>query len=160
MTKDELQKLAVMVALNMGLDPALVCAMCATESSWNPDATRYEPAFYNRYISAMKGLSEEEMENRATSFGLLQIMGQVAREQGYDDPLENLLKNPVDGLTQGCKKLRKCISMESHEHSTYANDRAAALLRYNGGGDAGYPGRVMEHYADYAHLNNSATGQA
>lgn len=144
MTQQQLENIAVMVALNLGLDPSLVCAVCARESSWNPDATRYEAGFYSRYISSMKGLSDEEKTLRATSFGLMQIMGQTAREQGFDGNLETLFE-PVNSLTQGCKKLRSCLARES-------NDVQAALLRYNGGGATDYPALVMKHYADYAKL--------
>ena len=155
MTKEDLQKIAVAAALNAGIDPALVCAVCATESSWNPDATRYEPAFYKRYIESMTGLSMTEKTDRATSFGLMQIMGQVAREQGFDEPdLRAGLLNPLNAVTQGCRKLKKCLSLETHEHGTYAEDVNAGLLRYNGGGDANYPALVMSHYNDYAYLNS------
>lgn len=158
MDTSELQRIAVMVALNMGLDPALCCALIANESSWDPNVTRYEPAFFTRYVEKMVGLSDEEMRGRATSYGLTQIMGQTAREQGYEGPLEGL-KDPLTNCQQGFKKLQKCLSRESHEHGTYAEDVKAALLRYNGGGDSYYPERVMEHYKAYADLN-SATRHA
>lgn len=94
MTRAELEALAVETALEFGIEPALVCAVITNESSWKTDATRFEPAFFNRYISHMTGLSDEEKKNRATSFGLMQIMGQVAREQGFDGPLTDLFDPP------------------------------------------------------------------
>lgn len=154
MTKEGLILVATAAALNAGLDPALVCSVCAHESSWNPDALRYEPAFFKRYVESMAGLSDDEKAFRATSIGLMQVMGQVAREQGYDAPSLGSLTNPLDGLTQGCRKLKKCINLETHEHGTYMGDMAAALLRYNGGGNANYPSLVLEHYKDYAYLNS------
>lgn len=155
MKKEDLQKIAVMVALNMGLDPALVCAVCAHESGWNPEAMRYEPAFYHRYIESMEGLSDEEMTLRATSIGLMQVMGQTAREQHFADASLTALWDPLKGITEGCRKLKKCLSLEAHEHGTYMSDVAAALLRYNGGGNAHYPTLVLEHYKDYAYLNSA-----
>lgn len=144
MTQTELQAIAVGAALNAGLDPALVCAVCARESSWNPDATRYEAGFFSRYIESMKGLSEEEKTNRATSYGLMQIMGQTAREQGFDGPLESL-KEPLNAVTQGCRKLKHCLALSG-------GNVEGALLHYNGGGEPKYPQLVMIHYSDYAHL--------
>lgn len=146
MTKEELINTARLVALNMAMDPALVCSVCATESSWNPNATRYEPGFFRRYISSMKGLTEDEMGKRATSFGLLQIMGQVARELGFDGKDLIELLDPMTGLTYGCRKLKRCLEAEN-------GNVPAALLKYNGGGNAHYPDAVLSHYKDYAYLN-------
>jgi soluble lytic murein transglycosylase-like protein len=152
MNKEDLIKLATMASLNMGLDPALVCSLCAHESDgWQQFAVRYEPAFYDRYISSMKGLSETEMRMRATSFGLTQIMGQTAREQGYDAKFLTQLLEPLDNLRQGLTKLRRSLDKNG-------GSIPAALLSYNGGGNANYPDLVLGHYKDYAYLN-SATRQ-
>lgn len=146
MTREELQSVAVAAAFNHGLDPALVCSVCAHESSWNAEVVRYEPSFFHRYIESMKGLSDEEKQLRATSIGLFQVMGQVAREQGFDEPSLKGLFNPMVNAVHGCRKLRSCIQRES-------SDLNAALLRWNGGGNANYPSLVMKHYPDYAYLN-------
>ena len=149
MTQPELQGIAVMAALNHGLDPALVCAICSHESDgWQQYAVRYEPGFYRRYIQSMQGLSETEKTMRATSFGLMQVMGQVAREQGFDAKYLTELFDPLNAVTQGCKKLKKCLELEGGVAS-------AALLRYNGSGNANYPDLVMVHFKDYAYLNSA-----
>src|SRR5262245_59806469 len=76
--------LAKAAAARHGLDPALVCAICHHESEgWQPWAFRYEPAFYAKYIEVMVSLPATEKRARAFSYGLMQIMGQVAREQGF-----------------------------------------------------------------------------
>ncbi len=147
MTKDELQKVVVAAAVNVDIDPALACAVVSHESSWNPWAVRYEPGFYRRYIQSMQGLSETEKTMRATSFGLFQIMGQVAREQGFDGKYLTELCDPINAV-QGCRKLKRCLELENQSVS-------AALLRYNGGGDANYPTVVLEFYKDYAYLNSA-----
>lgn len=141
MTLPDLQQLAMNVAHKYGLDPFLVCAMCENESSWNPEAERYEPGFFHRYISSMKNLSEEEMRLRATSLGLMQVMGQVAREQGFTEPLSEL-KKPLNSLEHGCKKLAKCWR-------NHFGEVKAVLLAYNGGGDLGYPDRTLKLYNKY-----------
>lgn len=147
MSKEELLRVAISAALNVDLDPALVCSVCAHESDgWQPYAVRYEPAFYDRYISSMKGLTPTEMTMRATSFGLMQIMGQKAREQGFDGKFLTELLDPLNAVTRGCRELKR--QLEKH-----GQDVNAALLGYNGGGNANYPSLVMAHYKDYAYLN-------
>lgn len=147
MTKDELQTIVVAAALNVGIDPALACAVVSHESTWDPWAVRYEPGFYRRYIESMKGLSETEKTLRATSFGLFQVMGQVAREQSFDGKYLTELCDPINAV-QGCRKLKRCLENNG-------NDVTAALLAYNGGGNEKYPELVMGHYKDYAHLNSA-----
>ena len=147
MTKTELQVLAAAIADEYGLDCALVCAVCHHESeNWNQWAVRYEPAFYTRYIESMKNLTQTEKTMRATSFGLMQVMGQVAREQGFDAKYLTELLDPSKAITQGCKRLKKALDREN-------GNVPAALLNYNGGGNANYPDLVMKHYGDYTYLN-------
>ncbi|MGH9396208.1 MAG: hypothetical protein ACRD18_05090 [Terriglobia bacterium] len=50
-----------------GLDPVLVCAVIEQESNWEPWAIRYEPAFYDRYITSMTAIGETERRARAFS---------------------------------------------------------------------------------------------
>jgi soluble lytic murein transglycosylase-like protein len=139
-TRVNLEAVARSTALNMGINPALVLKICATESSWNPWAIRYEPGFYSRYIEKMTGLTDTEKTMRATSFGLMQVMGQVAREKGFDGKFLVELCDPLNGVTYGCKKLKECLDREK-------GDVRSALLRYNGGGDPHYPDRVFEQEA-------------
>lgn len=91
------------------LDPNLVSAICFVESGWNPLAARHEPDF--KYFSepgkwaASLGITEEtERLFQACSWGLMQVMGSVARELGYKGPLQNLC-SMWTGTEFGCKKL-------------------------------------------------------
>jgi soluble lytic murein transglycosylase-like protein len=152
MTQDELVKIALGAAITAELDPALVCAVCARESSWEPYSVRYEPAFYDRYISSMKNLSLTEMIMRSTSWGLMQIMGQTARELGFDGKYLSELLDPATGVLFGCKKLKRCLQ------NTNQNVQGA-LLAFNGGGEPAYPELVLANYAQFAYLN-TATRQA
>lgn len=135
----DMQQIAVMQAHKAGIDPALVKAVCSHESSWYPWAVRYEPAFFDRYIAGMKGLTATEMHNRSTSFGLMQIMGQTAREQGCRVQSLAELCDPMSGIEQGCIKLARCLK-------DHPGDVNAALLEYNGGSDLSYPNAVMAFY--------------
>lgn len=99
------QEVADRIAADFGLPPGLVRAFCQAESSWRPEATRYEPGFQRRYLS-FNQLSEEENKSRATSWGLMQIMGQTARELGFTGKYEDLL-DPETGIFWGCVYIKK-----------------------------------------------------
>ena len=107
MVKHEIRLEIEKAAAKYGLDPDYVEAHVMTESSGNPKATRYEPAFYSRYVVPLKIKDEKEAKCRATSFGLLQIMGQVAREMGFKGEFKDLC-GVIGGLDWGCRKLAKC----------------------------------------------------
>jgi soluble lytic murein transglycosylase-like protein len=139
---DYLTVLAKQKAADNGIDPALVCAICEQESGWDPWAVRFEPAFYTRYILPMKNIRATEAYTRAMSFGLMQIMGQTARELGYADTFLTGLCHPPVALDYGCKKLTKCLTAA-------AGDVEKALLRYNGGSNAEYGRQVMARMAKY-----------
>jgi soluble lytic murein transglycosylase-like protein len=142
MSTDGFIALARAAAEKHRLDPALVCALCHQESSWKPWAVRYEPEFFERYISHMKGVSPTEMQLRATSFGVMQILGQTAREFGFDGDFLTELLDPVIGLEYGCRKLQRAMDR--------ANDGVIeGLLLYNGGGDKQYPDRVLRYWPRY-----------
>lgn len=136
MSIEQLHALARSAAFDADLDQALVQALIEHESSWNPWAVRYEPLFYERYISHMNGLTATEMTLRACSFGLCQVMGQVAREQGFDGKFLTELLDPANSVRQGLIKLKKCIELA---HGVLQD----ALLRYNGGSDSNYPASVL-----------------
>jgi soluble lytic murein transglycosylase-like protein len=147
MNREDLIKVVLAAALNADIDPALACAVVSHESSWDTWAVRYEPAFFERYVLSMKGLNPTEMQLRAMSFGLFQIMGQTAREQGFDGRYLTELCDPVN-VNQGCRKLKRCLESE-------AGDVRNALLKFNGGGDAHYPEAVLGHYQDFAYMNSA-----
>ena len=118
------------------IDPALVCAVCEHESGgWNPWAIRFEPAFFDRYVVPMH-LNPTEGYARAFSYGLMQVMGQTAREFGFKDRYLTELCDPLVGVDYGCKKLSHCLEISK-------GDIRAALLKYNGGSNLQYPDLVL-----------------
>ena len=137
MSIEQLHAVVRSAAMDYQLDPSLMMALVEHESSWNPYAVRYEPSFYQNYISHMNGLTPTEMQLRACSFGLCQVMGQLAREQGFDGRFLTELCDPALSVKHGCIKVKK--SMEQ-AHGNLQD----ALLRYNGGSDTTYPGAVLQ----------------
>ena len=56
---------------------------------------RYEPAFFTKYVAPLytnNKITATEAYARGFSWGLMQVMGQVARESGFD---QHVVK-PVD----------------------------------------------------------------
>lgn len=85
----QLVVLARKAASAQSLDEALVCAVVEQESGWNPWAMRYEPAFFAKYVAGLYTnykVTASEAYARGFSWGLMQVMGQVARETGFEGP--------------------------------------------------------------------------
>jgi Transglycosylase SLT domain len=130
------------------LNREIVAGLIAVESGGVWWRRRFEPAFYDHYIRNKElGLlpgyvhlpgrdSATEKLDLATSWGLMQIMGQTAREAGFNKEMETLLF-PKTNVAFGAKKLRACLEREKFDYEK-------ALLRYNGGANAGYPTKVLD----------------
>jgi soluble lytic murein transglycosylase-like protein len=142
----QLVSLASNLAQAHGLDPALVCAVIEQESAWNTWAMRYEPAFFAKYVASLytnNKVSATEGYARGISWGLMQVMGQVARENGFTDRFLSGLCDPASGIEFGCRVLRKKLD--------YAKgDTVQGLLGWNGGGNPNYPVEVLARRATYA----------
>lgn len=137
----ELLALARAAATKHALDPALVCAVIEQESSWDTHAIRYEPAFRVHYVAPL-GLPPTEEVARSISWGLMQVMGQVAREHGFTGKFLSALCDPPAGLDVGCVVLAAKIKAASGEIPR-------ALQLWNGGANADYAPQVLARVANY-----------
>jgi soluble lytic murein transglycosylase-like protein len=124
------------------LNPALVCAVIEQESSWNPWAIRYEAAFRDRYVVPLR-LQEAEEIARSTSWGLMQVMGQVAREYGFTGNFLAELCSPNIGVDFGCLVL-------SDKLAKARGDVAKGLSLWNGGGNPDYSRSVISRLSGYS----------
>ena len=141
----QLVALARRAAAAQALDPALVCAVVEQESAWNPWAMRYEPAFFAKYVANLytnNKISAPEAYARGFSWGLMQVMGQVARETGFDVAFLSALCDPEQGLATGCRVLRR-------KFDARASDMTRALLAWNGGANPAYATQVLARRAHY-----------
>jgi soluble lytic murein transglycosylase-like protein len=138
--KLDLIRLAQRIASNFRLDPALICAIIEQESGWHPFVTRYEPAFERRYVDPL-GLDWEEDKGRSTSFGLMQIMGEVARELGFKSEFRHLLDIETN-LALGCQHFKAKLARAN-------DDVSKALQLWNGGGNPHYAEAVLARLLTY-----------
>lgn len=142
----DLVSMAKAAAVTHEIEPELVCAVVEQESGWETYATRYEPAFFTRYIAPLLTsgvvLNPTEGYARATSWGLMQVLGQVAREHGFLDRVMGRLCDPPIGLDIGCRVL-------SHKITVAEGNVSKALLLWNGGGNPAYPDQVLARVARY-----------
>jgi soluble lytic murein transglycosylase-like protein len=150
-TRADLIALARAAAEAHQLDAALVCAICEQESAWNPWAIRYEPAFFAHYVAPQLEagkISNTEAQARAFSWGLMQVMGQVAREHNFGAALPSAcdtlaqLCDPACGLEVGCTVFAAKLTA-AH------GDATRALQLWNGGGNPNYAAEVLARVARY-----------
>lgn len=105
------KELIIKSAEQFRLDANLISAVIRIESSGNPDAIRFEPRWHlfnnPQFYASHLGIERtDEEKHQATSWGLMQVMGAVARDLGFTDHMEMLLV-PELGVFYGCKKLKK-----------------------------------------------------
>lgn len=115
----------------MGVDPALATSITMVESlaCWPSKCSRFEPGW--RYLLTPEVFAvlntitvETEIKEQMTSWGPMHVMGSVARELGFRDPLP-LLFQPETGIRYGCLKLQRIEKIFESED--------AVISAYNAG---------------------------
>ena len=161
------EQLIATYATQNGLDAKLVTALVMVESGGNTNAWNPEPQyryFWNvrknapfRFLTVIESRSEippqdfpclagdpdQEWWGQQASWGLMQVMGALARELGYSDPyLPGLCSDPARNLSLGCLHLGRLLK--------WANGNVdKALAAYNGGkGGNMTPPYRNQFYAD------------
>lgn len=145
-TKESIIKLIRDTAEKMDLDPDLAQAIAAHESNFVPAVVRFEAKwsyFYcpESFASRLKITAESERALQAMSWNVMQVMGSVAREQGYSDHL-TLLVDPIPGVFYACKQLKKF-------HDIYENE-ACVIAAYN----AGSVRKLTEKFVNQAYVDD------
>lgn len=134
------------IAPEFGLDPLLVAAMIHHESGGVGLKTRYEPhtsryVLFPREHASHLGITVlTESTAQMHSYGLMQIMGFVARELGYKGYLIRLCEEEL-GLRYGCMKLKTCFQKYG--------DEAKAVSAYNQGSPRTTAGGMFENQKSY-----------
>lgn len=119
------------------IDPRLIAAMCMVESEGDTWAVRYEK-LWRHFLNPMRwaklvrvSTATEEICQRM-SWGLMQVMGTVARELGLKDDIPMLCR-PDIGLLYGVKKLRHCFNRATAENRLGIINAQWAISAYNCG---------------------------
>ena len=128
------------------LDVNLVLAIIDIESSFNPFKIRYEQKFRFRFhvVEFAKGCGVSpttESILQSCSWGLMQVMGCVARELGFSGILTELV-DVEKNVNLGCTKLSQLDKKYSNLDDIIAS--------YN----AGSPKRKGDQYFNQAYVNS------
>ena len=150
MDRDKHHHIVVAAGIRHGIPFQILDNLIMRESTYNTWAVRYEPGFYRRYVAPtrmaldrvrrqnnwVRRLVTEGTERRdlATSWGLMQVMGQVAREMEFTGPYLTELCDPEIGIRYGCLKLQSLY----RRYSSWM----AALSAYNAGNPDSQTGRA------------------
>ncbi len=125
----DLMKIVETAAVKNGVDPDLAMAIASVESSWDAWAVRFEPNWkYFKtpevYAKDLHITVETETALQACSYGLMQIMGSVARELGFTKSLLQLA-DPFIAADFSTRKLATLVK----KHPTELD----AIAAYNAG---------------------------
>lgn len=146
MEKTAILTLITDLAAKRGLDAALVAAVVETESAFDPWAMRYEPS-YKYLVGNVESLSQIERYTQMTSWGLMQVMGAVAREYGFTGWLSKLC-DPTVGLNYGMLHLNRFYT----RYGSWTH----AIASYN----AGRPLMIEGKYVNQIYVEKVLTAQA
>ena len=159
-------------AARFGIPPALIRAVIQVESAGDTWATRFEPhyrwlwdpfnhkpfrvnAIKARLAHPPKGMPSysyssdaTEWAHQKTSWGLMQVMGAVAREYGFSQQLTTLCR-PGRGIEYGCRHLARLRDRWFDRHGW-----AGVLDGYNDGNPD------IERKYDYPHKVAAVSGEA
>lgn len=143
------------VAVNQGVDAFLVASIIQKETEGDQYACRYEDHYkwlYKPEFFAKKNrisLATETMMQK-TSFGLMQVMGAVAREDGYDRELVELAVRPELALEISVKHLKNFIRKYGNIEDAVAAYNAGSVRKNIDGSyvNRDYVDQVMSYYRE------------
>lgn len=134
------------------LDSSLVAAIILQESRGKHCASRHEDTW--KYVYNAKEFAREsgvsvrtEEVGQKTSWGVMQIMGTVARELGFKGQFPELC-DPALGIEYGCKQLKRIYSKQRELSDIIASYNAGGAYKKNSGQyiNQEYVDSVTEYY--------------
>lgn len=137
----DLDKIFCMNARKYGLEKLWLKALGIVESSLNPHAYRYEPAFWERYLKNNPEWKDRDASVVSASWGACQLMFTTAWALGLrtqpDEAMVEDLCNPVINIELGAKLLRQNLDKLYKEKLKlkfpWLDMFSVSLARYNGG---------------------------
>lgn len=119
------------------IDPNLLKAICQVESSLDPFAMRFEKNYI--YLHEVREWSKKFNVSNETegalqkfSYGLGQVMGAVAREYGYDEPLALLCADWKQALHFSAQHFAKFLKRYKKTDDAIAAYNAGAPRKTDG----------------------------
>lgn len=116
--------------------PYMLKAVAFIESSWNPRAYRFEPAYWDRYLKDDPRWAMRDPREVSASYGLCQLMYPTAVAIGFMGLAEELY-NPAINIDLGGKYMRLLLDEawrdKEHWYDFPISAMDVALARYNGG---------------------------
>jgi soluble lytic murein transglycosylase-like protein len=135
-----------------GMDPNILLAIITVESAGNPFAVRYEPQwkyhhFPREVASRLNASYETEVVMQSCSWGLMQIMGSVAREKGFSGWLSELTK-PELNIHYGALHFKGFLERHGNLSDAVACYNAGSVRKTKGGNYVNqvYVDKVMGEY--------------
>jgi soluble lytic murein transglycosylase-like protein len=121
------------IALDEEVPWTLLAAIVQTESGGDPLAVRFEPDY--KYVlntaqfATANNISQvTEMMLQKTSWGLVQVMGGVAREHGHKGSILELAVAEI-GLRYGAKHLKKFMRKYPNKEDVIASYNAGSPVK-------------------------------
>lgn len=99
----EFDAIIQMEAAEFDIPFALIKAICHQESGFSPWAIRFEPNY--KWLFHADQATATEQNQQKTSWGIMQVMGAVARELGFKERFISKLCDPHTGIYYGSKHL-------------------------------------------------------
>ena len=118
------------ISFQYALPSNLVRAICQVESNFEPYAFRYEPQ-YKWLVGDKLTMTVTEKFGQMCSWGLMQVMGGVAREYHFTGPLPALCE-PAIGLNYGCRHLKKFFEQHGNWEDAVASYNAGSPRKVAG----------------------------
>lgn len=135
------------------VDPDLACAIAEHESNFDELACRYEAGW--KYAYNIQGFAKADEISIDTerilqmcSWGMMQVMGTVARELGWRGSILDLTK-PEIGVRFGCLKIAELSKNYSYQDDVIAAYNAGTPRKVGDGkySNEDYVARVRSLYA-------------
>lgn len=146
---DQLTNIIYSLCREFEVSHLLIAAIIYEESRFIESRRRFEIGWFNRLLPLERnkllgyvppeGICslDTEKADRSTSWGLMQVLGETARERGFRKESFLELLKPAINLEHGVSYFKRMLRLKVNEKD--------ALLAYNGGADKGYPERVYSH---------------
>jgi hypothetical protein len=144
------EKEILSTALRFDVPGNWIRAIITQESNWEQYALRYEPGY--NYFYKIEEMAKKfsitvdtERQTQRLSWGLGQIMGALAREQGHIGPMGELFE-PLINLNHIAQRLKDILKLTSKEDAVFGI--------YNGGNEAWHLFQATGKYPNQEYIDS------